>query len=334
MNDSLQSLPSLYRLPSTARCFFWAAIPAIASLASSAIGAAGSMGAFGGGGGAGGSYEEAGQQRQQAALQAAQAKWNALQVASDYLERYREWGKTAGGAITDLWNLPGSSGRDPSETLAATPGYQFMEGRMSDAVTRGALAGGLGGSGYGLSRLANTIGGLAQTYALTPYREDLSKLYAGGLGAATQTGQWNIGTAAGAGQDYMSAAGANTEAQIQALNAANASQSSSNQGIFGSLGLGIGALGDLGKILGQGNTTSSPWYGSGQGWTGSGWGYGGVHGGGASASGNMLPSMARGGALPANQFAIVGERGPEIVRFARDGYVIPNHMIPRYALAA
>jgi len=233
--------------------------------------------------------------RQQAALDAAARAEQANQVAAKYLEPWREAGKTGLSTYGSLLGLPGFQSVDRTEFLESTPGYGFLQNQMQKAVSRQLAAGGLGGSGYGLGRAADMMGGLAQNYAWRPYVEDVYRLSNQGFNASTQTGNWEMQTGQLAGQDQMAAAQAQAESTIQAANARRAAGDSDMSTIFNTIGL-VGSLltgglsGGLGGIFsGAGGGAGG---GSGVGSVGGyGGGYGGIHGGGAGYDGGAYGGL-------------------------------------------
>ena len=139
-------------------------------------------GLFGGGGGGDAAIEAANIQAQ-SANRAAQLQY---QMYQDAVAREQPWVMAGTGAVSQLgglYGLPGYTAQDPTATLKATPGYNWLLGQGVNARDLSAASRGLNLSGAQQKGLTNFGQNLAQTYAWAPYVSGLT-----GLSGAGQSG--------------------------------------------------------------------------------------------------------------------------------------------------
>jgi hypothetical protein len=297
-----------------------------------------------GGGDMSGAYERAGAMEAAAADRAAQTELEMFNRAAGYMAPWREAGGAAVGQVGSMLGLPGYPTVDPSAQLAATPGYKFAQQQGVSALDRSAASKGMALSGAQQKGLTNYGQNLAMTYAYNPYMSNLQSLSGQGLGAAGTSGQYAMTAGQNIGQDYMSAAQAQANAQIQAAQA----EQQSSQGLWGNIMSGLGLVGGLALAPFTGGTSL---LGAGMGALGSLGGGGGGGGGygmtfpdmyaGAGSYNAYTPSggggwklLAEGGPTKGGSAYVVGEKGPEVFVPQTDGYVVPNHAIPQNEFTA
>jgi hypothetical protein len=336
-NNSLQNLPELYRLPSSARQFFWEAIPAIASAASGGAGILSSI--LGGGGSKSGSgdIEEAARIRAQAAQEASKKQEQYYREAEANLWPWaKQMGPQAAGLYGGLTGLPGYEAVDRTEWLEDTPGYKFLTDQGMKGLGSYGAATGLMASGPAMKGALKFSQNLAQAQAWRPALDDVWRASEAGRGAATNLGTWAMGMGEKAGQYEMAGAQAEAEGLIQSANARAAQQQNQTSGLWGGLGMMAGGLGQLysgyggssglsglfggrssGVIPGSGNVSN---FGSGMG----------LNVGSQLSYPMNYKMMAGGGRINPNEIAVVGERGPEVFVPQRSGFIIPNHLL-RYS---
>ena len=321
------------------------------------IGAVGS--AIGGLFGGGGSAKRAAEQQARAQIRSAEIQAQSAREARDQIERwyqlsrgdlgpYNVTGRAANERLGGLFNVPGHEQLDPTETLRATPGYEWLQGQGTEALQRYGAASGMRNSGAALRGATDYGQNLALTKAWTPYISGLQNLSESGrlagtalAGFGSQAGQSMAGLTQAEGQALGTG-------QVNAANALSAGQmmgGSTTNNIMRSLGM-IGGLATNPNIQSLGQSIGN-WFGSGSGGNFSG----------ASASANAFPtgiinpyaytrpgnytaalgqqfmSMPRyalGGPVPqGGRPVVVGEQGPEVFVPDQPGYVVPNHALGR-----
>ena len=194
-------------------------------------------GLFGGGGG-GDAAVQAAQIQAAGSERAAQLQY---QMYQDAVARLQPWLKAGGASVEQLgglYNLPGYTKVDPTQTLQATPGYNWLLGQGAQARELAAASKGLNLSGAQQRGLTSFGQNLALTNAWNPYISGLQNLSGTGVGAAGTAGGWGMKAGENMGQDYLLAA----QAQAQGLyNQQLAEQmGGTNWGNLLGLGLGIG----------------------------------------------------------------------------------------------
>ncbi len=176
--------------------------PAIIGGTIAAVGslAGGAMALFGGGG------NEA---TQAAQIQAQSARYAAdlqMQMYREAVAREQPWvtaGTAAVGQIAGLEGLPGYTPVDPTATLKATPGYNWLLGQGVTARDLSAASRGLALSGAQQRGLTDFGQNLAQTYAWTPYMNTLQNLSQWGQAGAALQGAQGMQAGQQVGQDIM-----------------------------------------------------------------------------------------------------------------------------------
>lgn len=265
-----------------------------------------------------------------AAQQAAQYKMQMFGKVTDMMKPWTRAGTSAVNMLGSIYGLPGYKSIDPTDLLESTPGYKFLLDQGNKALARYGAATGLSLSGPAALSAQKFGQGTAQNYAWAPYVSGVTGLSNAGLGAVGTVGNWGINTAAGVGQDWMSAAQAEYQGQV-----ARANQQNSFLGdIFGGLGfLGGSLLGMPGVGSAIGGAVGGLFGGGGGGFGGIG-GYGSLsYPSGYTAYSSMGSPMtvpyykAEGGAVGGNKPYVVGEKGPEVFVPNSDGFIIPNHLI-------
>ncbi len=231
-----------------------AAIPAIAAVAGAGASIYGAATAGEGGGGDAAT--------QAASIQAASADRAAqlqYQMYQDAVARMQPWFKAGGAAVGQLgglYNLPGYDKIDPTETLQATPGYNWLQGQGVQALDRSAAGRGMLMSGPQQKGLTSFGQNLALTNAWNPYISGLQNLSGSGQQAAGTSGQFGVQTVQQMGQDYLMAG----QAQAQGLyNQYLANQmGGTNWSELGGMGMGLGMSGlkGLGGLFGGGGAPS------------------------------------------------------------------------------
>ena len=296
----------------------------------------------GGGGDTSGAYERAGAMEAQAADRAAQTEMDMFNQAAAYEAPWRQAGGAAVSQVGSMLGLEGYPKVDPTAQLEATPGYKFAQGQGVTALDRSASSKGLAMSGAQRKGVTNYGQNLAMTYAYNPYMSNLQQLSGQGQAAAGQTGQFAMTAGQNIGQDYMSAAQAQANAQIQAAQA----EKQSSQGMWGNIMSGLGLVGGLAlapftggtSLLGSGMSGLNLLGGSGGGGgTGLGSGAGGYSAYNVASSGqyNYIPDsaagpyMAEGGPVAGGRAYVVGEKGPEMFVPETGGSIVPNYAIPK-----
>lgn len=283
-----------------------------------------------GGGDLSGAYKDAAQIQANAAEKAANTQFTMFQMAQNLVAPWREAGGTANAQIAGLLGLPGYTALDPTSTLQATPGYNWMMGQGVNALDRSAAARGMNMSGPQMKALTDYGQNLGLTKAWNPYMANLQSLSGQGMGTAGQTGQWGMQTGQGMGQDYMAGA----QAQAQGLINSAIAQQQQSGGLMSDIMGGLGLVGGLAMAPFTGGTSL---FGSGLSGLSGMFGGGGGGGGGSSLVGisnalggggwGSFPMYAEGGAIPSGQPAIVGERGPEVFVPDQPGYIVPNRAL-------
>jgi hypothetical protein len=258
-----------------------------------------------------------------------------LGKATDYIQPWIRAGGSAVGQLGGLYGLPGYTALDPTATLTATPGYQFLVNQAlgdkgyTGALGRYAASVGMNASGPAMKSAVDYGEKLAQTYAWNPYISGLQQLSGQGLQAGTSAGGWTMNAGKGMGDDYMAGEAAAAAAHVQAANAQQAAERNKWNNIIKGVGmvgsmiaapmtggtslLGMGMSG-LGSVLGGASSMLAP----------------GMNAGGMTGASYMGMGKAAGGPVSRNNIHVVGERGPEVFVPTRDGYIIPNHLL-RYS---
>ncbi len=163
------------------------------------------------------------------------------QMYQDAVARMQPWLKAGGasvGQLGGLFNLPGYERLDPTATLQATPGYNWLQGQGVQALDRSAAGRGMLMSGPQQKGLTSFGQNLALTNAWNPYISGLQNLSGTGAGAAGTTGGWGMQTGQQMGQDYLMAAQAQAQGLYNQQLAQN--QGGTDWGSLLGIGLGIG----------------------------------------------------------------------------------------------
>lgn len=191
---------------------------------------------------------QAGAMEAAAAEKAIQTQQEMYQQARSDVAPWRQAGGAAVGQIGGLLNLPGYTAVDPTATLKATPGYQWMQQQGVQALDRSAAGRGLALSGAQRKGVTDWGQNLALTKAWQPYMSTLQNLSGQGMGAAAQSGQWAMATGQNVAQTQMAGAAAQANALVQAQNARQAAQ---NQ-MFELAGWAFGAPWTAAEVMGKG----------------------------------------------------------------------------------
>ena len=133
-----------------------------------------------------------------------------LGAAQNYLDNNQTYqlGRTGGQAAENLGGLIGADGRDPTETLMETPGYQFRYNEGLDALSqRASLAGGLY-SGKAMKE-AQRYG---QNFASNEFQNAFNRNYAL-VNGANQAGAQALGVQANAWGKFWPDAGSGAAGQ-------------------------------------------------------------------------------------------------------------------------
>jgi hypothetical protein len=197
----------------------------------------------------------AAQLQYQASQNAIAAQQQATAEARGYMSPFYKAGTNALNLYGGLLNIPGFKSVDPTETLRATPGYDWQMGQGTNALERGAAARGGLYSGAQMKGLEKYGQGLAdQTY--NNYLNRVSGMVTSGQNAAALQGGYGMQAAPQIG-NYLTQ-GANAQAQ-GLYNSYNANQSA-YQNNMGNIMGGVGAMGyGIGKLA----PTIGNWFNSG-----------------------------------------------------------------------
>ncbi len=225
-------------------------------------------GIFGGGGG-GDAAIQAAQIQAGGAERAAQTEQQMFQQAMAAMQPWLQAGGGAVGQLGSLYNLPGYPQVDPTATLQATPGYQWLQGQGVQALDRSAAGRGMLMSGPQQKALTSFGQNLGLTNAWNPYISGLQNLSGQGQAGATSVGQFGMQAGQQMGQDYLMAAQAQAQGLYNQQLVQN--QGGTDWGSLLGIGLGIGmapftggtsligaGLSGLGGLFGGG----APSYGS------------------------------------------------------------------------
>ena len=192
---------------------------------------------FGGGSNLGDAAQSAAAVQSQSAQQAAANQMALYQQAQANIKPWLTGGTAAVNQQAGLLGLPGYTAQDPTATLKATPGYQWLQGQGVQSQDLSAASKGLALSGAQQKNLASWGQNLALNNAWNPYQQSLQNLSGQGLQAGNMGGQWGMQTGQQMGQDYLMSG----QAQGQGIwNSALANQNNSS-GWGSLLGLGLGA---------------------------------------------------------------------------------------------
>lgn len=192
--------------------------------------------------------QQASQAQQQAAQLAAQLQMAMFKQARQDVAPWLKMGTASLGQLGGLFGIPGYAPVDPTATLQATPGYQWMLGQGVQGLDRSAASKGMLLSGPQAKGITDWSQNLALNKAWQPYVNQLNQFSGQGLGAGTQTGQWGMQTGQMVGNDYMNAA----NAYAQGLYNQQASNNMGWGGLANLFGMGAGMLfggGGLGSGL-------------------------------------------------------------------------------------
>jgi hypothetical protein len=286
-----------------------------------------------------------------AMAQARGGESSAIQVQDRALEdaktQVAPWWRAGKGAVEQeagLLGLSGYTALDPTTTLKATPGYQFLQDEGTKGIARQGAATGFTGSGVQMKGAADYAQNLALNKAWTPYMSALQGLSGQGLQAGVIGAQAALQTGANEAKTYQSTGDQLSKLyQQQAIYDAQNQNSMWNQ-IAGGVGLAAGiATGNPGLALGglsNLGTSAMDWFGNASGsympaTTSDGMSLGQMSAAGnksfnaydVTSGGNWVPWYADGGSISAGQPAVIGERGPEVFVPKTDGYVVPNYAL-------
>jgi hypothetical protein len=190
---------------------------------------------FGGGGSSAAS--DASDAYAQAIMAAIAEQKAARDQAREDVAPWRSAGGTALTRLGGLLNLPGYTRFDPTETLRATPGYEFSLNQGINALDRSAAAKGLLLSGAHQKGLLSYGQGLAdQTYR--SYLGDITGLSNTGQNAATFQGTSSMN----AGSNIAGLLQSMGQNQAQGILAGYNAQQQAGGNLFSGL-LGLGGLG-------------------------------------------------------------------------------------------
>lgn len=226
---------------------------------------AGGIGALFGGGGNKNSAVEAAQIQAASADRAAQLQYQMYQQA---VEREQPWvtgGTAAVNQLGGLYNLPGYTRQDPTQTLQATPGYQWGLSQGVNARDLSAASKGLALSGAqqkGLTSYGQNYG--LQT-AWNPYINELNQLSSWGQSGAALQGSQGLQAGQQMGQDWMSGANAQAQGLLGQYQMDQANQAQWLQLMGAGLGMGMQRQPGGGTNFGNLYNTASNWWGGGGG---------------------------------------------------------------------
>ena len=167
------------------------------------------------------------------ATRSAGVRREVLGAAQNYLDNNQTYqlGRTGGQAAENLSGLIGADGRDPTETLMETPGYQFRFNEGLDALNqRASLAGGLY-SGKAMKE-AQRYG---QDFASNEFQNAFNRNYAL-VNGANQAGAGALGVQANAWGNFG-------QMQDQALQDKTGATLGAVNGVANAAGYGFGNMG-------------------------------------------------------------------------------------------
>lgn len=280
----------------------------------------------------GDAYTQAAQIQAQAAREAAAQQERFYQQARADVAPWRETGGAAATQKAGLWGLPGYTALDPTATLKATPGYDWLRTQGLEALDRSGLARGMNLSGAQTKGITDYGQNLALTKAWQPYVAGLTDMSNSGLQAGGMSGNWAMNTGQQQGGYTMAGGQATASGLVNSANANLAADQTANRNLMQSLGMMGGLAGGLSNMWNSGGSGSNysfttptmpnlTGYGS------------------SAYPGFQMPNLntgymqglgmyADGGLVPDTKPIIVGERGPEVFVPDRPGYVVPNYALP------
>jgi hypothetical protein len=184
-----------------------------------------SKGGGGGGGGAGNAALQAAQLQYQSSQDAIRAQEKAIAEARAYEQPFYEGGLEAWKVFGGLQNVPGFAPVDPTATLRATPGYDFMMKQGVNALDRSAASRGMTSSGpqakalqtYGQGQADQTYNNyLNRLWGMAGAGQNAAALQGGyGMTGANNIGQYNLMGGQALGQGVYNNALANQMTQQQ-----------------------------------------------------------------------------------------------------------------------
>jgi len=254
-----------------------AGVGAAGALAGGASSLIGSLSGGGGGSAQSDAIITASYIQQAQAMAAADEQRRMLEEARGYMEPFYNAGTNALNRYGGLLNLPGYAPQDPTETLRATPGYNWMMGQGVNALDRSAAAKGMlqsGAQGKALTAYGQGLGD--QTY--NNYMNRLQGLVSSGQNAGALQGAYGMQAAPQIGNYLTQGAQAVGTGMVGSQMARQSGYGQGLQGLMGGIGTGLGFL----NMMPQ----------SGQNWLGNLWGGGNNSFAGATASANWMDPFA------------------------------------------
>ena len=185
----------------------------------------------------GGSAPNTSQYYTTAVNQANQLQEQQFQQTQQELQPWLGAGTGAVNLLGGILNVPGYGSIDPTKTLEATPGYNFLMSQGVAARDASAAANGNLLSGAQQKGLTTFGQGIAdQTYQ--QYLGNLFGLSGSGQQAANTTGQLGANMANNVGQNYLTLAQAQAQNALQQYQAQQASKQSGYNVLGGLIGTG------------------------------------------------------------------------------------------------